>query len=126
VEPSSKLFIEKLLKSFIKSDKSRMEGYNFMLIFEDENRKQIEKKQKLLVNVAHNKEDFKNKTYKKRYFTVTDLFYQAARKSIVDRHVLLVRYPVLNHLNIFPTGINLLSTKKEDKDVYLLYNFNVN
>lgn len=126
VDPSSKLFIEKLLKSFIKSDKGRMEGYNFILIFEDENKRQVKKEYKMTVNVAHSREEFKNKTYSKRHFNVTDLFYQAAVKSIVDRHVLLVRYPVLNHLNIFPTGINLLSTKKEDKGVYLLYNFNVN
>ena len=126
VEPSSKLFIEKLLKSFIKSEKPRFEEFNFILIFEDENKRQVKKYHRMLVNVAHSKSDFVNKTYKKRYFNATDLFYQAASKAIVDRYALLVRYPVLNHLNIFPTGINLLSTKREDKSVYLLYNFNIN
>jgi len=126
VEPSSKLFIEKLLKSFIKSEKPRFEEFNFILIFEDENKRQVKKYHRMLVNVAHSKSDFINKTYKKRYFNATDLFYQAASKAIVDRYALLVRYPVLNHLNIFPTGINLLSTKREDKSVYLLYNFNIN
>jgi len=126
VEPSSKLFIEKLLKSFIKSDTGRFDEYNFILIFEDENKRQQRRDHQMLVRVAHDKYDFKNGKSKVRFFNTTDLFYQAARKAIEDRYALLVRYPVLNHLNIFPTGINLLSTKKEDKDVYLLYNFNVN
>ncbi len=54
------------------------------------------------------------------------MFYQAAVESIKDRYVLLARYPILNHLNIFPSGINLLSTKEEDRDIIILYNFNIN
>lgn len=126
IEPTSKLFIEKLLKSFIKSDRARFDGYNFILMYQDENKRMIRKDHKMIVNVAHDRSDFVNKTYKRRHFTVTDLFYQAAVMSIKDRYALLIRYPVLNHLNIFPTGINLLSTKEEDKGVHILYNFNIN
>lgn len=126
IEPSSKLFIEKLLKNFIRSERSRLEEYNFITVYEDENRRQIKKYSTMYVKTAKSLNDFKQGKYKQRFFTATDLFYQAALKAVEDRYVLLVRYPVLNHLNIFPSGINLLSTKEEDKNIYMLYDFNIN
>lgn len=126
VEPASKLFIERLLKNFIKSDTGRFDPFNFIMVYQDENKRIIKKQNTLTVNVASNMDDFKKNKYDKRFFTITDLFYQAAVEAIKDRYVFLVRYPVLNHLNIFPSGINLLSTKKERGETVLLYNFNVN
>jgi hypothetical protein len=126
VEPSSKLFIEKLLKSFIKSENGRFDEYNFVFMFEDENKRPYRKDHFMVMKIAHDKNDFKNGKSRERYFNTTDLFYQAAVKAVEGRYALLVRYPVLNHLNIFPTGVNLLSTKKEDRNVYILYNFNIN
>lgn len=126
IEPSSKLFIEKLIKSFIKSDNGRFNKYDFVMIYEDDNGKQYKQNQSLMMNIATDRSQYANRTYRRRYFTVTDLMYQAALKAIEGRYCLLVRYPVLNHLNIFPSGINLMSTKKEDKGMYILYNFNVN
>ena len=126
VEPVSKLYIEKLLKNFIKSERGRFDPFNFILIYEDDSGKQYKVEEILNLNYAHKQSDFKNGNYKVREFTITDLFYQAAVESIKDRYVLLARYPILNHLNIFPSGINLLSTKEEDRDIIILYNFNIN
>ena len=118
VEPVSKLYIEKLLKNFIKSDRGRFDPFNFILIYEDDSGKQYKVEEILNLNYAHKHSDFKNGNYKVREFTITDLFYQAAVESIKDRYVLLARYPILNHLNIFPSGVNLLSTKEEDRRCY--------
>lgn len=126
VEPVSKLYVEKLLKNYIKSDKGRFDPFNFIMIFKDENGRQVKREEILTLNWTDQPDGFKNEKYHMRDFTITDLFYQAAVESVKNRAVFLVRYPVLNKLNIFPSGINLMSTKEEDKNVTILYNFNIN
>lgn len=45
-----------------------------------------------------------------RPFTITDLMYLAAVDICEDKHIYITRYPMSDHLGIFPTGINVLST----------------
>lgn len=46
----------------------------------------------------------------RRPFTLTDLMYIAAVDITKDKHVYITRYPMADHLGIFPIGINVLST----------------
>lgn len=47
-----------------------------------------------------------------RPFTLTDLMYLAAVDICKDKMVYITRYPMADHLGIFPIGIHVLSTNK--------------
>ena len=53
-----------------------------------------------------------------RYMTLTDLFYIAACDILADKHVYITRYPMADHLGIFPNRIHVLSTH-ETEEVWL-------
>jgi hypothetical protein len=53
-----------------------------------------------------------DKLLNQRPFTITDLVYLAAVNICEDKHIYITRYPMSDHLGIFPTGINVLSTTK--------------
>lgn len=49
------------------------------------------------------------------FLTLTDLFYMAAVDITADKHVYITRYPIADHLGIFPNRIRVLSTNKTMK-----------
>lgn len=51
------------------------------------------------------------------YMTLTDLFYLAAHEITADKHVYITRYPIADHLGIFPNRIRVLSTNTTMKMV---------
>jgi hypothetical protein len=50
-----------------------------------------------------------------RAFTITDLMYMAAHDICSDKHIYITRYPMADHLGIFPCGITVLSTTETVK-----------
>ena len=101
--------IEKLIKRFIKDTEDRFEPLPF--VYTNLKGEKVEK----YINFFEftNEEDAKNDiNYRKRLFTMTDLFYMAARASLMDKHVYVTRYPVTYYQNIFPSGIKILTTSK--------------
>lgn len=50
-----------------------------------------------------------------KYLTLTDLFYMAAVDILKDKHVYITRYPIADHLGIFPNKIHVLSTNNTMK-----------
>lgn len=97
-EQFSEKEIKRLMNLFIKSPESR-----FM---------------PLTVKDA-NKKEYPVNLYKKdlgRNFTLTDLFFIAAKDIVGDgptgKHVYMTRYPIETYQNIFPNRIAILSTKK--------------
>ena len=48
----------------------------------------------------------------KRPFTLTDLMYLAAVDITKDKHIYITRYPMADHLGIFPIRLNVLSTTR--------------
>ena len=55
------------------------------------------------------------KLLSQRPFTLTDLMYLAAVNICEDKHIYITRYPMSDHLGIFPCGIAVLSTTVTEK-----------
>ena len=56
--------------------------------------------------------DDEDKLLNRRFFTLTDLFYIAACDICKDKHVYITRYPMKEHLGIFPIRISVLTTNE--------------
>jgi hypothetical protein len=55
------------------------------------------------------------KLLSQRAFTLTDLMYMAAYDICSDKHIYITRYPMSDHLGIFPCGISVTSTTETVK-----------
>lgn len=55
---------------------------------------------------------------KKRYMTLTDLFYLAAVDITRDKHVYVTRYPMTSHLGTYPSRISVLTTVETEPVIY--------
>lgn len=62
-----------------------------------------------------------NKQYKTRILTWADVIYQCLVKITKDKHVLILRYPVANYNNIYPSKITIASTTNTRK-IYVSLN----
>lgn len=108
-------YVEKMLKTFIKSVNQRFDPIIFK--FTDLNDKVVEAA--MPIYEFKNEEDAKaHKNYLKRPMTITDLLYLASLSVLDDKHVLVTRFPVANAQNIYPSKIKVLSTDKT-KDIWI-------
>lgn len=110
--------IEKMLKLFIKGPENRFDPIIFSFV--DLNGK--------IVEVGKPIYEFKSKAdaengvnYVKRPMNMTDLFYNASKEILADKHVLVTRFPITNFQNIYPSKIKILTTSKTRPVYFKLY-----
>jgi hypothetical protein len=63
-------------------------------------------------------DEIKEAMNKRRFFTITDLFYLAAVDITADKHVYITRYPMTGYLGIFPSRIRVISTTETHEVEY--------
>ena len=59
--------------------------------------------------------DIKTANSKMYPLRLVHLFYMAAIDKLVNKHVLITRYPIEDHNNTYPTGINIIPYKRVSK-----------
>ena len=102
-------YVKKLMSTFIYSY-----GDRFNPIYLETEEKGVRVQMRFRGRFTNDEDTDPNAMLMKRPFTLTDLFFMAADDITRDKHVYITRYPLSDHLGIFPNRIHVLSTHETE------------